>query len=110
MSTDYHSLQSPITSVRLDPKPGDHHNELSIWLNHQLAGVLKVDEEEGRQLLVMMYGAIVLHTSFGGDCIGCEVSEQIEPPVSDDTLVVSDYGEIMSALKVRCMAGKGKKG
>lgn len=109
MSTDYYSLQPPITSVQLKPNPGDHHNELSIWLNHRLAGVLKVDEEEGSQLLLMMRGPVVLHTAFGGSLVGCEVSDRASPSVEDDVLVVSDYGEIMSALKVRCMAGKRKK-
>ena len=46
MSTIWYGLREPVTSIRVEPRPGSVAFDLIIWVNHQQAGRIIVSRDE----------------------------------------------------------------
>lgn len=46
MSTIWYGMREPVTSIRVDPRPGGRALDIIIWVNHQMAGRIIVERDE----------------------------------------------------------------
>jgi hypothetical protein len=95
MSTNYYRFKSPITRVQVETK--GRHDHVTVWINHQNAGTLVVDNGTGKDLLWMLgSNKRALHCYTGK--ARCVVKD--DPGISDDEYVVSECGEVITVGEV----------
>lgn len=98
MSTGFHRMNPPVTSVRLDEGPG--HDRVSVWTDHGLSGTLTVTAGQGRRLCLVLTRAdqAVTRVGVGDGMVGLIVAD--DPPEPDECLV-SDYGDVTTLSELR---------
>lgn len=110
MSTSYYRLKEPITSLRLTSGPAWDH--LTVFENGAQAGTLVLSKDVGPRVALMFADkqefTCPAHTHWGGADRGCVVTIN-DKEMSDDAVVVSQYGEIMTIGKVKSYDGMGKR-
>ena len=112
MSTSYHYLSDPVTSVRIVPY--GPHVLLSIWVNHGLAGSLTLLEAEARRLLLNLSDnhadgdTCPMRTHFGGNEVGTVVTENVRG-LDPELVLISEYGEPRTVGQIRRHEGEGKE-
>jgi len=107
MSTSYYRLREPITRICIKPD-GSTDVTISIWTRYGWRGDLMLLAEEARGFLHMFAERgepPALRTSWGGKDVGAVVHEETAEPLSDDTQLISEYGELLTAGQVRGRAG-----
>jgi hypothetical protein len=109
MSTNYHQLAPSITSVRVEDTGG--HKRLSIWINHALSGTLVFRKEEYSEFIShLLQNDYSAHVASGGKDVGMVVSISVNAShLPDDTILVSDSGEVTTLAGVKALQGQGKK-
>lgn len=113
MSTSYYRFKDPISSVRLEEGPG--HDRLTIWENGANAGTLTLSLGTGRTIVKMLMedvhdGACPMRTHWGGVDRGTVVT--INPSgkeLTDDIVLVSEYGEVLKVADVKARDGARRK-
>jgi hypothetical protein len=105
MSTSYYRLRPPVTHLRLES--GGGHDRLSIWIDHGLAGVLRLPKAATRDLLRAFIldevdSECPLLTHWGGKAAVVTVNDGSLP---DETVVVSEYGELLTVAEVKVRDG-----
>src|SRR3990170_3080808 len=104
MSTSYYRLKEEITSLRLEEGPA--HDRLAVWENHALAGTLTLSLGQGRRIAKYFAqtdedGAhCPLRSYWVGGERGTVVYEN-GAPLPDEAIVVSEYGQVLTAAQVR---------
>jgi len=109
MSTNYYHLKLPITYLELELR-GTHYR-LNIWVNHALAGMLVLREEELSGIIDCFADKeedCPLRTTSGGTGRGIIVHVQ-DPSLPDDTLLISSYRELLTVREIKALDGKGEK-
>ena len=112
MSTSYYYFNSPITSIRLEEGPA--HDLITIFENHANCGTLTVSKGTGRTICLMFALNDVddfqcpIHTHWGGSKVGAVITENVNG-LSDDLILISEYGEPMSVKQIRALAGHVRK-
>jgi len=107
MSTSYFRLIEPFTRLRLEENPV--HDEVSVWESGALAGILTVTHGLGREVVLLFTkyeedNECPLRSYWGGVGVGAVVYENGEP-LPDEAVVVSEYGDILTAKEVRARHG-----
>lgn len=107
MSTEYYKLRKPFTHLELDSTSG--HSCLKVWIGHGLSGTLTVPNRHLVEVLrpVFLDYLPVLHTHWGGKTKGSIVT--IHEELADETVVLSEYGELMTVAQVKARAGTTRK-
>jgi hypothetical protein len=103
MSTSYYRFKSPITSISIVTE--GPHDKISVWVSHQLSGVLIVDEGVSNDILKIFKGDKVLHAWCGAEREAC-VKKFGE--IDGYEYVVSEYNEICTVEDV--LAGRVLRG
>jgi hypothetical protein len=90
MSTSYYRLKEPFTSVRVERRGS--HDAIRIWVEHGLSGELIVPHDVTPEVLraLAQHGAAA-QISAGRDG---PVLHRFDRTLTDDTQVVSEYGEL----------------
>ena len=96
MSTSFHLLRPPFTSVRQTRLGG--HTTLGIWVNHAKAGDIVLRNEEVAEVL----HAISSQSEDDHHCAvhrgnALTINQHIEP----DTCLISEYGELTTLAELR---------
>lgn len=102
MSTAYHRLAAPVTSVRVTEAGG--HRHLDVWVDHKLSGRLTLDED----VLPGVLGLLALDVdpqgaSYGDTCLVAGGKLYEDPAWPDDLQLVDEYGRLttLGALRGR---------
>lgn len=93
MSTDYFRFKTPVTSIRTVTEGA--HDKVSVWINHQLSGVLVVDHGANIADLFVDHNKRVFETwalQSGKVATHC-----FDKSISEDEYVISEYFEICQA-------------
>lgn len=105
MSTSYYGLAEPITHLRIEDS-NQAHTRLSIWIDHGHAGTLTLPTHElaGVLLLLCDESKCLLRTHWGGKVRGAVVTVDDED-VLDETLLISEYSELLTVAQVKARDG-----
>lgn len=102
MSGCYYRLKPPVTSLRLKTGPG--HDRLSVWVNHGLAGELVLPKTTARDVVLCFAereldeSRCPLRTTWDGNDPVVMVNV---PRLDDDTMLVSEYGDLLTVAQVK---------
>ena len=113
MSTSYYHLREPVTALFLRPEEAGF-TYLDIEVNGHGVGSLLLHDEDVPVMLVLLsdagreYAEAPVRTSWGGEGVGCQVSER-HRGLDPNLQLVSEYGELFTLAQVRAMAGEGKE-
>ena len=107
MSTEYYKLRKPFTHLELDSTGG--HGRLKVWIEHGLSGMLTIPNRHLADVLLPLFveHPPVLRTHWGGKK-GAIVTVE-DRTLSDETVVLSEYGELLTVAKVKARAGATRK-
>jgi len=108
MSTSYYRLKSPVTCLRL--KKGPRHDYLSIWVNHALVGQLTLANRETQSFLQILaeWNEPPMRTHWGGSGRGAVVTIN-DPNLSDEDLLISEYGQLLTVAQIKERDGAKRK-
>lgn len=97
MSTTYHQLRTPFSSVNIAPGPG--HTSIGIWVNGAKTGCLVVRNEELPDVL----RAISCQEELDNKCAAIRINGRVrvQRDIKETTCLVSEYGELTSLKKLR---------
>ena len=110
MSTDYYTLQHPITRLEVNYFPNT--DLVQVWVDGEFSGTLIVPEGAASSLTRMFADddtyPPAAHTSWGGDAVGMRVSvyETYQP---DDLQLIGSNGRLTTVGELKAAAGQGKK-
>lgn len=100
MSTYYHPLTPPITSVRVDAESSPVHDFVSVWVNGAKAGKLTVRSEETSSLLrALSAGRDVAQVFAAGR--GRTALKVFDGGIDPDDVLISEYGEVTTLRELR---------
>jgi len=111
MSISYNQPIEGITKLRL--VEGQAHDRLSIWIEHGLSGELVLPLGWGARLARMFSkdsgddSNDAMRTHWGGENVGTVVTDNAHLP--DRAILISEYGEVLTAGEVRARAGARRK-
>ncbi len=97
MSTEYYRLKKPFTSVRT--RPVGVHVAMSLWVNHAKTGELTLRQDEVKDVLLALARGSSAVRQFG-TADGATQIEYYDDDVEDDTILISQYGELTSVESI----------
>ena len=112
MSTSYYYVRQPFTSVRLEE--GQVHDRVTIFEKGANCGTLTVTAGIGSSVCWFFADHNVddwhapMRTHWGGDTVGCVVTENVRG-LDPDLVLVSGYGIPIAVAEIRALAGQGRK-
>lgn len=108
MSTSYYRLRPPVTYLQIVGGAG--HDGLSIWVNHALVGTLTLANRETKSFLKMFseWYEPPIRTHWGGPDRGAVVTV-VEEDLSDEELLISEYGQLLTVAQIKARDGAKRK-
>lgn len=108
MSTSYHYLRGPLTSLRLEEGPA--HDRLTVFEAGANAGTLTLSLGTGRLLALALADEqddfhCPMRTHFGGAGVSCVVTENVRG-LDPALTLVSDEGEVLTVAEIRAFGAK----
>jgi len=84
-------------------------DQLQIWINHELSGLLTVSKHDTRKILSMFTAyeednECPLRSHWGGPERGSIVTIN-DPTIPDEACVISEYGELLTVREVKARSG-----
>jgi len=104
MSTSYYHLREPVTALKLSPDD-EGRTRLEVEVRGYKAGSLLLDDHDVPGVLLMLsdsgrYDDVPVRTSWGGEGVGCQVTERVRG-LDPNLQLVSEYGELMTLAEIR---------
>ena len=109
MSTDYYTLQHPITRLEVNYFPNT--DLVQVWVGCDFSGTLIVSKGAASSLVRMFADETyppAAHTAWGGDAVGMRVSVY-DTSLPDDLQLIGSNGRLTTVGELKAAAGQGKK-
>ena len=108
MGTNYYRLRSPITHLRLEESPG--HDRLTLWVNHANAGTITLRNEETHEFILGFVdkNEPIMYAYWSGFEQGTVVRIK-KANLLDKTVVISEYGEVLTVAEVKACNGANRR-